>query len=304
MTAGRDPDRLIRDFFEEGLTELPDRAYDAVRSEIDHTHQRVVIGPWRLPTMNNFARYGVAAAAVVLVALLGIKFIPLGGVGPGGSTAPSPVPTHTPLPSTSASDLPQSGDLAPGSYYIADKTIPQARRFTFTVPAGWNSSRRYRTVDLALSPELVTRSTDASWQSFNASAVDSVFTDVCHWRGKTVDAGTSVDDLVTALAAQTGLTASASTSTTVDGFAATRIELTTPDQDASFCDGGNLHFWPAPGPNGDVTGLWGIGNQANVVYVLDVAGSRLVIVARHDKGSSAQDVAALDAIVASIQIEP
>ena len=47
MTAPRDPDRLIRAFIDEGMTELPDRAYDAVRSHIDQTHQRVVIGPWR-----------------------------------------------------------------------------------------------------------------------------------------------------------------------------------------------------------------------------------------------------------------
>ena len=32
MTAPRDPDRLIRAFLDEGPTELPDRAYDAVRS--------------------------------------------------------------------------------------------------------------------------------------------------------------------------------------------------------------------------------------------------------------------------------
>src|SRR3954468_19625874 len=110
MTAGRDPDRLIQAYLEEGLNELPDRAYDAVRFEIDQTHQRVVIGPWRLPTMSNFARYGVAAAAVVLVALLGIKFLPLGGTAPGSSAEP----TETPLPPTTATDLPQTGGLAAG----------------------------------------------------------------------------------------------------------------------------------------------------------------------------------------------
>jgi hypothetical protein len=41
-----------------------------------------------------------------------------------------------------------------------------------------------------------------------------------------------------------------------------------------------------------------------VVYVVDVAGSRLVIVARYDKGSPAADLAALDAVVSSIKIEP
>ncbi len=140
MTAGRDPDRLIQAYLEEGLNELPDRAYDAVRSEIEHTRQRVVIGPWRLPTMSNFARYGVAAAAVVLVALLGIKFLPLGGVGPGASTAP--VRRHSPLPPTSCHR--PAAERRPCSRLVLhrDATIPQARRLTFTVPAGWELGAR------------------------------------------------------------------------------------------------------------------------------------------------------------------
>jgi hypothetical protein len=45
MNVSHDPNRLIREFLDEGVSELPDRAYDAVRSHIDHTRQRVVIGP-------------------------------------------------------------------------------------------------------------------------------------------------------------------------------------------------------------------------------------------------------------------
>lgn len=250
--------------------------------------------------MSNFARIAVAGAAVLLIGVAGIYVLPkLGGIGGPGAS-----PTPSPLPSTLATDLPATGDLAPGSYYIADSTIPQARRLTFTVPAGWTSSRHYRTLDLGKSPELVFRPTESGSQWLHASAVDRIYSDVCHWRGTMITAGTSVADLATALAAQSGRTASALTSTTVDGFAATRIELTTPDQDAAFCDGGWFHFWPAPGPNEDVTGLVGFGNQTDVVYLVDVAGSRLVIVATYDKSSPAEDLAALDAVVSSIKIEP
>ena len=63
MTTPRDPDRLIRAFLDEGSTELPDRAYDAVRAHIERTRQRVVIGPWREPPMPTIARFAVAAAA-------------------------------------------------------------------------------------------------------------------------------------------------------------------------------------------------------------------------------------------------
>ena len=50
MTARRDPESLIQAYLEDGPTELADRSYDAVRTEIDHRRQRVVIGPWRVPT--------------------------------------------------------------------------------------------------------------------------------------------------------------------------------------------------------------------------------------------------------------
>ena len=61
MTAPRETDRLIRAFLHEGGTELPDRAFDAVRRDIHRTRQRVVIGPWREPDMSNLARVAIAA---------------------------------------------------------------------------------------------------------------------------------------------------------------------------------------------------------------------------------------------------
>lgn len=300
MTAGRDPDRLIQAYLDEGLTELPDRAYDAVRSEIDQTRQRVVIGPWRVPSMSNFARIAIAGAAVLLVAVAGIYILPkLGGVGGPGAS-----PTPSPLPSTSAMILPETGDLVPGTYYIDGDTIPQARRMSFTVPAGWISSRSSRTIDMRVAPELVIKATDSGRLVLGASAVDRVYGDSCHWRGTLVDAGDSVAELTGALAAQSGRSASATTDVTVDGFAGRRIELTTPDQNAAFCDGGLFHDWPAAGPNDDVTGQFSQENETDVVYVVDVAGSRLVIVATHSRTSTPQEVAELDSIVASIRIEP
>lgn len=96
MTAPRDRDRLIRTFLAEGQTELPDRAYDAVRAHIDRTRQRAVIGPWREPRMSTFARVAIAAAAVLAVALVGLQLSPSSNVG-GPLPSPSPTPTPTPL---------------------------------------------------------------------------------------------------------------------------------------------------------------------------------------------------------------
>jgi hypothetical protein len=93
MTARRDPDRLIRTFLDDGPNELPDDSYDAVRAHIDHTRQRVVIGPWREQQMSNFARIGIAAAAVLAIAVVGVNLLP--GQGPGFGQGPPPSPTPT-----------------------------------------------------------------------------------------------------------------------------------------------------------------------------------------------------------------
>src|SRR5439155_13499714 len=76
MTASRDPDKLIRAFLDEGQTDLPDRVFDAVRHDIQRTRQRVVIGPWRVPNMNMFARVAIAAAAVVAIGFAWVNFGP------------------------------------------------------------------------------------------------------------------------------------------------------------------------------------------------------------------------------------
>jgi transglutaminase-like putative cysteine protease len=87
MTATHDLDRLIRAFLDEGLTELPTHAYDAVRSDIERTRQRVVIGPWSEPHMPRLASVAIAAAAVLIVGAVGLTAI--GGPGSRGGIGPS-----------------------------------------------------------------------------------------------------------------------------------------------------------------------------------------------------------------------
>ncbi len=102
MTSQRDTDRLIRAFLAEGQTDLPDQIYDVVRREIDRTNQRVVIGPWRMPFMNNIVRIAVAAAAVLIVVVVGINLLP-GAGGPGGlEESPNPTATQNPTPTAFA----------------------------------------------------------------------------------------------------------------------------------------------------------------------------------------------------------
>ena len=114
MNERRDPDRLIHAFLMEGQTELADQVYDAVRATIEDTHQRAVIGPWRIPTMNKLVPIGLGAAAVVVILVVGTQL--LGAPAPGGvGGAPSAEPTATPSPTPFGGTVRYQLDGAPAT---------------------------------------------------------------------------------------------------------------------------------------------------------------------------------------------
>jgi hypothetical protein len=92
MTASRDPDRLIHAFFEEGPDELPDPVYDVVRDRIEQTRQRADVGLWRTALTSKTMRYGLAAAAVAVIAIIGFGSLT---VGPTPGNSPSAEPSAT-----------------------------------------------------------------------------------------------------------------------------------------------------------------------------------------------------------------
>jgi hypothetical protein len=110
MTTSRDPDRLIRAFLDEGEELLHDRVYDAVRAEIEQKRQRVVIGPWRISSMNRFLAIAAAAAAVLVVVAIGSRvFGSPPNIGGGDDATPTPQPTVTTPPTATVT-------LASGSF--------------------------------------------------------------------------------------------------------------------------------------------------------------------------------------------
>jgi hypothetical protein len=222
-------------------------------------------------------------------------------ISPTDSASPSAVaaatsPTVPPPPSEEAAvRLPALGALAAGRYYLDDRTYTNATRLTFTVPAGWT------TEDYG---ELYKDRDEPGEVKFITWVLTHVFSDVCQW-GTLVDVGTTVDELVTALLEQDGREASAPTSVTLGGFPAKRLELTVPaDLDTATCTNGVLRYWPAPGPDMSDGDCCAPPGSTDWVYVVDVAGNRLVVVARYYPGSSAENRAELQGVVDSIEIEP
>ena len=145
--------------------------------------------------------------------------------------------------------------------------------------------------------------------AFQFRDVTTLKGDPCHWSGTDDDirVGPTADDLVQALQEQTAYEASDPVDVVVGGYAGKRVDIVSPTEPyggdvsdpgaAVGCDDGVLRFWDceiyAQGPDN----RW----RTNI---LEVDGTRLVIVVHDFPGTSAADRAELDAIVDSMVIKP
>jgi hypothetical protein len=272
----------------EGNTPLPGEVRDAIRAQIPSIQQRPAWWPARrFPSMNNTAKFSVAAAVVAVAALLGFNYLVAPNIGSPGLGDPTPSLTPIPTPTPAVFDEQPEGEVvAPGSYLI---TEVEPFRITVTVPDGWQNVR----VPGLLWGEGVVL---GFWY------VDNVFVDPCASDLGLLDpaVGPTVDDLATAFGNVPGLEATSPTDVTVDGFAGKQMELTaTAAWDGCF--GNEAVLWPIDGgpdakppPDpGDLERLW----------ILDVNGDRLVISSTVTPDASDEVQGELEAIFASVQIE-
>src|SRR3954452_13772778 len=137
MNTRRDLDVTIHAFLDEGLDELPERSYDAVRSTIDETRQWAVVGPWKEPQIMTATRFALIAAAVAVFAVVAIRFIPNGvGIGSPSSPTPSPLLSPSPAPVTMTVNE-EPAAYGAGTYVVG---APFGVPLTFTVPDGWEAN--------------------------------------------------------------------------------------------------------------------------------------------------------------------
>jgi hypothetical protein len=275
----------------EGMTPLPEGIRGAVRAQLPKTRQiGPITGPMRyVNIMSKPAQYAIAAALVVLVAIVGIRFLTTSNVGSDATPTLTPTPTATPTVNRAV------GALDPGTYYIDDPTRTPVR-FEFTVPAGWTS----RGSDYYLSKH----SDEPGELGLSSHLVTHVYADACNSAGTLTEVGPTVDDLVRALVDQRGTESSTPVEVPLGGYAAKRIDLSIPAElDTDTCRfPGVVQIWADP----DETNLFtapAAGGRSSV-YVVDVDGSRVVITAGYSPEASAADIAELDEIVASIRFGP
>jgi hypothetical protein len=297
MNARRDPDRLIHAFLMEGRTELADQVYDAVRATIEDTHQRAVIGPWRMPTMNKLAPIGLGAAAVVVALVVGARLLgppPSSGIGGVPSVQPSVAPSPTAAPSVAGPSA-SVGGMEPGPYVFNGVGGPA---ITVTIPApGWGGDGGSLVKNDNADPP------DGAGMIGPWYGPLYVYSDPCRWSTTTPKApATTVDELVAALTAQKSRDASAPLDITVDGYSGKSITLHVPD-DAVFdqCDRGKFGSWQPAAMASDGPDRYHQGpGQIDELVILDVSGKLMVFDAAYYTGTPAGVVAEVHAILDSM----
>jgi hypothetical protein len=293
MRTDQETTRIVRSWLEEGVTALPDRVLDAALDQLPATPQRRSWWPARrFATMHTYAKLAIAAAAVLVVAVVGYQFLPRTG-GVGGQPTPAPSPTIVPSPSSSIVPLLPGGELLPGTYRLVSFTN---QPLTLNVPAtGWaHADGNFITKGDAWDGNGVTL---ATWQ------VSHIYSDSCDWEGTLVPVDTA-RSIVAALVVQQGHTTSEPSDTTLGGQPATRIELSLdPSFDVATCDRSIVRLWPDAGPR-EQYGLPIYPGQTTVVHVVDHSDSATLVVSIQNDDSAPDDVTEMDAILASIQFTP
>jgi hypothetical protein len=176
--------------------------------------------------------------------------------------------------------------LAPGPHLLTLGDL----QITFDVPDGWRGSDQ-GVIDSDFGADGPNGAELAFW------TVSNVYADPCQWRTSAArEPGTSVSDLVAALATQRGHASGDRIKANVDGFEATELEMRVPTSlQLGRCDNGEFHSWRSP--QGERTQDPG---QIDQLFVVNVDGVRLVIDASYFPGTSGGDRSALFDMVRSI----
>lgn len=305
-----DVEPVLRAYLADTGDRAPDRVLEDVAARIARQPRR----PWRLrgrPFMSTYAKLAAAAAAIVIVAVVGWQLLPRdGGVGSQQSAPPSPTaaptpasPTQTAAPTRTAVADCAEGVLPGGTCRLRPLASTASLTVDATVPAGWSGG-----LGCCLSGP-VGESNGPNGIVVAMLAADSIFSDPCHWNADgsgpgepgDVEVGPSVDELVTALASSAAYEATTPTDVTIGGYAGKRVDLQLPPGDCDTLDGNGVYF-VFGGREGYIYAQ-GDGSDWQV-SIVDVEGTRLIVAMFSYAETSAADLSAAQAIIDSLVITP
>jgi hypothetical protein len=246
--------------------------------------------------IRNRRRMAMAAAAVLaVIGVAGVAFAinnttsdddetpsPAAATVAATTVAPTTVAPTTVVPITVAPRR-ENGFFAEGNLIEAGAgSVP----VTYTVPFGWYSNG-WSVLKGALQNGVIFVN------------VGNIYTDSCPSVLVDPPVGPTVDDLVSAWASLPGFDATAASDITVDGFHGKQIEFTVPDYGVADC---RDEMYLVQEKDIDGPTYPALTNQHLKVWIIDFDGTRLVALALSFPSTSPQDLAAIDEILASIQI--
>lgn len=282
MNERSDMDRVLRHWFADGPSEMPDRVVDTVADRIGRQRQR---RSWRLPwrpfDMNSAIKIGAAIAVVLVLAVAGWNLLPGHDSAVVGQPSQSPSPTASPSPSPTPSRTP-----SPVGMVVQQKPIS----FTVALPSNWVNNGWYATPSQG----------PAGPTGIAVAAPGAVYvpSDPCDGVGKAPTARTPAD-VVAALESRSDLVVSNVIDATLDGHTGKRVDIQAP-ADLSACADIYVIMAEPGGAGFSVQGP----SQKIRMWIVDVKGQPTVFQINDFAATPPADVAAAERIMESVAITP
>jgi len=290
MSGDPETTRIVRSWLDDGVTQLPDRVLDRVLDQVPATPQRRATW-WparRTEPMNAMLKFGLAAAVVAVIILIGVTS--LGGSSNVGGPAVEP----TPSPEASAAEpTPEPSPTAEDTFNLSLPQYPIA--IDVTIPSAFWSRDQGGGV-------ITSEGADPPSGAGIITFVDPgyyVYDDPCQWSTTRPDTpSTTVDELVAALSAQALRDASAPVDISLGGYVGKSMTLHVPeDADFAECDEDAFASW---GVDGEDPARYHQGpGQIDKLWILDVDDHLVIIDTAYYAGTPQDVVDELDAIVES-----
>jgi hypothetical protein len=317
MNDRSDIERVLSYWLEDGPASMPDRVVDVVARRISVRPQRRSRRLlWRSP-MSPAVKYGIAAAAVLVIAIGGYSLLPRNGSIGGPQATPTTVPTTPTVTIAPATIAPTSaavvcdngtrgclGRLSGGTYTSANFKPT----LTYTVPSGPTdgppAARWTNSVDLSRTYSLVPPGGGYAFQVISEIAIPEQTPD-CSAKAK-AGAGTSVADWVDFLTKHPGLDAQTPVAVTIGGFSGFSVRFSRSSTWTATCPGSigpAIELYIHPGaPQG---GVRFVDDQTESYTLLDVNGETVLIVVESG-GAAAQpgDLANAQPIIDTFAFTP
>ena len=301
MTADRDTTRIVRSWLRTDEHESADRVLATVLALLDATPQRRSRWPARrIADMNLYAKLAIVAAAVLVVAVIGMNMLPAGGRVGGGPAAtptlqtPTPTtPTPQPSPPSPAADFPLNGELAIGPHSMVREGVP----FSMSVVApGWVSQQGFEFVNGPVGAP------DGASFIFWGDTPDNVYGDPCAHTPLAPAAGPGIANLASAVSRIPGTQlVSGPSDVTVGGRLAKRIVIAIPED--IDCSAASFKLWYDDGM-GPASGRWPTVLPSTMsIWIIDVDGTLVWIDGETYKNTSPALEREMQQMIDSIEFE-